>query len=152
MPPYLHLTPIQKIIANSFRPLNPLLIRLQTVGHAPETPQTIIATVNLWLASGIIILCWRPKTKQFIWLPATVLIVFFLPNWPTPVNPWQELPREEMKPIVAYLNQQIMPDDPVYVYYGAVPAYRVYNQNEKTRLYMAAGFAVGRKRVKLPKS
>jgi 4-amino-4-deoxy-L-arabinose transferase-like glycosyltransferase len=74
---------------------------------------------------------WRlnqqwPKSGGAMLAVIISLYVFFLPNLFESANPWQALPREEMRPVVAYLNKNVQENDVVYVYYGAAPAYRVY--------------------------
>ena len=38
--------------------------------------------------------------------------------------------RQEMRPLVSYLREHISPEDAVYVYAGAIPAFRFYTRNE----------------------
>ena len=60
---------------------------------------------------------------------AGLVVATFLAFWPNMrllPNPWLNLPREELRPVVAYVHQQAQPGDFIYVYYGAVPAYQVY--------------------------
>ena len=68
---------------------------------------------------------WRPAAI----LAATGVLATFVVFWPNVrliPNPWLDPPREEIKPVLTYLNQQIQPGDSIYVYYGAVPAYQLY--------------------------
>lgn len=55
--------------------------------------------------------------------------IFFWPHFAGSINPWLKLPRESLRPAVAYLNEQAKPEDVVYVYYGAGPAYQVYQMD-----------------------
>lgn len=38
--------------------------------------------------------------------------------------------RQEMRPLVSYLRQHLLPKDSVYVYAGAIPAFRFYTRNK----------------------
>lgn len=62
-------------------------------------------------------------------LALILLQVFFWPRLAGSVNPWLTLPLESLRPAVEYLNEQAAPDDLVFVYYGAGPAYKVYQQD-----------------------
>lgn len=57
--------------------------------------------------------------------------VFFWPQFAGSINPWLALPRESLRPVVGYLNEQAQPGDIVYVYYGAGPAYQVYQMDSQ---------------------
>jgi uncharacterized membrane protein len=56
------------------------------------------------------------------------LFFLFLPNMQNGANPWMTLPFEELRPVVQYMHENVQPDDLVYVYYGAVPGYMVYQE------------------------
>ena len=44
--------------------------------------------------------------------------------------PWPHFPRQEMRPLVAYLHHHISPEDAVYVYHRAVPAFKYYTRHK----------------------
>ena len=64
-------------------------------------------------------------------LPILLIFVAFWPHMHLTPNSWLSPPGEELRPVVAHLHSQLQPDDFIYVYYGAVPAYRLY-QGEVT--------------------
>jgi hypothetical protein len=51
-------------------------------------------------------------------------------------NQWQEVPREELRPVLRRLDEVIGEDDQIYVYYGALPAYSYYRGNETHRVVL----------------
>jgi len=71
---------------------------------------------------------WPPLSYGLALLFISIQI-FFWPNLFVEINPWLELPREALRPAVAYLNEQAQMEDVVYVYYGAGPAYEVYQRD-----------------------
>ncbi len=56
-----------------------------------------------------------------------LVFVAFWPQTRLLADPWPDIQREEIRPVLQYLAQQADEDDTIYVYYGAIPAYRVYN-------------------------
>jgi 4-amino-4-deoxy-L-arabinose transferase-like glycosyltransferase len=56
-------------------------------------------------------------------------LALFWPIMPDSINKWRAWVGEEMRPAMAYLNTQANADDFVYVYYGAKPAYGVYQKD-----------------------
>jgi len=67
------------------------------------------------------------------WSITAILVIGFSLFWPNLhlfPNPWQSLPRENLRPVMTQMYDQIQSDDFIYVYYGAVPAYQVYKQND----------------------
>ncbi len=71
---------------------------------------------------------WQPLAGGVL---AGVIVMLFAAFWPNPrliPNPWLTLPREELRPVVAYVNEHAQPGDFIYVYYGAVPAYQIYQR------------------------
>jgi 4-amino-4-deoxy-L-arabinose transferase-like glycosyltransferase len=79
---------------------------------------------------------WHPPTRADHWRPVAIVVgslitlafLAFSPNVRLIPNPWLALPREELRPVVQYLYREARPEDFIYVYYGAGPAYRVYRQ------------------------
>ncbi|HEX6387417.1 MAG TPA: hypothetical protein VF177_22345 [Anaerolineae bacterium] len=55
-------------------------------------------------------------------------------------NPWLDLPREELRPVVTYVQQWAQPGDFIYVYYGAVPAYKVYQPDSAYPTHLGQWF------------
>lgn len=51
--------------------------------------------------------------------------------------------RQEMRPLVAYFNRHYSPEDTVYVYEGAVPAFRFYTRNKSIRYDQGTTMAAG---------
>ncbi|MEM7331904.1 MAG: glycosyltransferase family 39 protein [Chloroflexota bacterium] len=80
---------------------------------------TAVSAGILWLWT------WRPAGMISF---ALVIFIFiaFLPNLPFSPNPWLRLPRENIRPAVQHMNERLAPSDHIFVYYGAVPAYGVY--------------------------
>ena len=66
--------------------------------------------------------------------------IFFWPQIGQAINPWLNLPRESLRPAVAYLNEQAQSEDSVYVYHGAGPAYRVYQKDSPLRTTYGSWF------------
>ncbi|MFN8483536.1 MAG: glycosyltransferase family 39 protein [Anaerolineae bacterium] len=87
----------------------------------------LLPLLILCLALALIVL-WR--THRLLGLTAGVFVVgvgvAFSPNLSLLPNPWLDLPREDLRPVIAYVNAHAQPDDEIYVYYGAAPAYRLY--------------------------
>jgi uncharacterized membrane protein len=71
---------------------------------------------------------WRGSAVTAIILSLPIFLIFlaFWPNIHLIANPWQLPTGEELRPVVEHLHNQLQPDDFIYVYYGAVPAYRIY--------------------------
>lgn len=87
---------------------------------------TPIAAGLLWLWR------WRPAGAAATALLA-VTFLFFWPNLRPLPNPWLQLPREHLRPVVNYVYEQARPGDVIYVYYGAVPAYDIYRRSHAYR-------------------
>jgi hypothetical protein len=70
---------------------------------------------------------WR-GTAVTLSLGLSILLLFlaFWPNLRLIPNPWLSPVSEELRPVLAHLRSQLQPHDFIYVYYGAVPAYRIY--------------------------
>ncbi|MFN8498332.1 MAG: glycosyltransferase family 39 protein [Anaerolineae bacterium] len=87
----------------------------------------LLPLLTLCLALGLASL-WRAHRLLGLTAGAFVVSVClaFSPNLFLFPNPWLEMPREELRPVIAYVNSHAQPDDEIYVYYGAVPAYRIY--------------------------
>ena len=81
------------------------------------------------LAAAVVGLRRWPVAAYGLGLLLVGLQLFFWPQFAQSLNPWLELPRESLRPTVDYLNEQAKPEDVVYVYYGAGPAYRVYQMD-----------------------
>jgi len=63
-------------------------------------------------------------------LAGSILCLSSIAFWPQThliSNPLLALPREELRPVTQFLEQKASPTDVVYVYYGANPAFRVYD-------------------------
>jgi len=79
---------------------------------------------------------WCPPIRADLRRPVAIAIgslvtlafLAFSPNVRLIPNPWLALPREELRPVVQYVYKEARPEDFIYVYYGAGPAYRVYRQ------------------------
>ena len=82
-----------------------------------------IASALIWLWQ------WKPVGIGTTLL-VTLFFVAFLPNLPLVSNPLTEFPSEEIRPVITYLNENLQQDDAIYIYYGAVPAYQVYQPDE----------------------
>ncbi len=104
------------------------------LGYYPFGGRYALFVALLWavaLASVVQALsCWR-RVKRFFLIGLTGFFLFFTPFVTEDVNPWVKWPWEELRPAMVYLNEHLQPDDVVYVYYGAVPAYQVYQSEEE---------------------
>jgi hypothetical protein len=70
---------------------------------------------------------WRGTAVTVVLsLPIFLIFLAFWPNIRLIPNPWLSPVSEELRPVVAHLQNQLQPEDFIYVYYGAVPAYRIY--------------------------
>lgn len=79
------------------------------------------------LAAGMAWVIRRSTVVGWSLAGATLAVfVAFAPYglWP---NPWMSIPREEMRPVVRDLWAHLRPDDVIYVYTGAEPAFRYYS-------------------------
>ncbi len=109
-----------------------VLFLARFIGVYPLGDRYALAVLPLFfllLAAAITGLQRWPILAYGLGLTLVLFQIFFWPHLAGTVNPWLELPRESLRPAVAYLNEQAQPDDLVFVYYGAGPAYRVYQQN-----------------------
>ncbi|MCP5094647.1 MAG: hypothetical protein GY943_03750 [Chloroflexi bacterium] len=87
------------------------------------------------IAAGLLFLWrWRPISVGLSVLIGVVFILFW-PNLHILPNPWRALPREELHPVMDYLHEQVQADDAIYVYYGAIPAYTVYQKVDNETIY-----------------
>jgi len=84
---------------------------------------TLIAAFLQWLER------WRHAAIIIASIIAVVFIAFS-PNIHLLPNPWLQMPREELRPVLQHLHQQIEDGDFIYVYYGAKPAYQVYQPGD----------------------
>jgi hypothetical protein len=81
--------------------------------------------------------------NRWIGMATTALLcgvfIFFSPHgaWP---NPWLSVPREESGPVVAHLERHLRPDDAVYVYYGARPAFNYYYRGPRSNVRFGSWF------------
>lgn len=75
---------------------------------------------------------WRLGAVGATLLLAVVWVAFW-PNLRLLPNPWMDLPREELRPVLTYVERNAGADDFVYVYYGAVPAYKAYRPDPDSR-------------------
>lgn len=57
-----------------------------------------------------------------------LIFIWFLPNNSLIPNPWMGLPREELRSVLTYFHEKRQEDDFLYVYYGAAPAFQVYER------------------------
>ncbi|WP_420627199.1 glycosyltransferase family 39 protein [Candidatus Leptofilum sp.] len=108
-----------------------ILFFVRFIGIYPIGQRYALAVLPLFfmlLAAAVISLKRWPVAAYALGIFLVSVQLFFWPQM-AQVNPWLALPRESLRPAVAYLNEQAQPDDLVYVYYGAEPAYRVY-QND----------------------
>lgn len=94
---------------------------------------TPIAAALLWLWR------WRPAGAVASALLAVIFLLFWPNVQPLP-NPWLEVPREHLRPVVDYVYEQARPGDVIYVYYGAVPAYDVYRRSHAYRTVYGTWF------------
>ena len=81
----------------------------------------------LWVAAALCALFVKNRVAgTAVGATFTLVLLFFWPNLPMLPNPWLQLPREEIRPAIAYIHQQAQPDDVIYVYYASVGPYSVY--------------------------
>jgi uncharacterized membrane protein len=69
-----------------------------------------------------------------------ILFLWFSPNLHILPNPWMELPVEEIRPALSYMHENKSDDEFVYVYYGAKPAFQVYEREANYPYYLGSWF------------
>lgn len=109
-----------------------ILFFVRFVGIYPLGERYALAVLPLFfmlLAAGVVSLKKWPIAAISLGVLLIGMQLFFWPQLPQTLNPWLSLPRESLRPAITYLNEQAQPNDVVYVYYGAGPAYQVYQQN-----------------------
>lgn len=109
-----------------------MLYLARFIGVYPIGGRYALAVLPLFfmlLAAAVVGLRRWPVAAYGLGLLLVGLQLFFWPQFAQSLNPWLELPRESLRPTVDYLNEQAEPEDVVYVYYGAGPAYRVYQMD-----------------------
>ncbi|WP_420641897.1 glycosyltransferase family 39 protein [Candidatus Leptofilum sp.] len=108
-----------------------ILFFVRFIGIYPIGQRYALAVLPLFfmlMAAGVDYLRKWPVIAYALGILLVGVQLFFWPQL-AQLNPWLSLPRESLRPAVAYLNEQAQPDDVVYVYYGAGPAYKVYQGN-----------------------
>ena len=88
------------------------------------TPLVYAALAAVWLA----VWQWQRVTAVALAGLIGLLFIAFWPNLRLIATPWLHIPREELRPVVNYMQAKLHSDDFIYVYYGAVPAYQVYGR------------------------
>ena len=109
-----------------------LMFLVRFIGIYPLGGRYALAVLPLFfmlLSAAVLALNRWPVLAYGLGLVLVLFQIFFWPRLAGSVNPWLALPRESLRPAVAYLNEQAAPDDMVFVYYGAGPAYKVYQQD-----------------------
>jgi hypothetical protein len=109
-----------------------VLFLARFIGIYPLGGRYALAVLPLFfmlLAAAVVGLARWPILALGLGLVLVALQIFFWPNIVGSANPWLQLPSESLRPVIAYLNEQAVPDDLVYVYYGAGPAYKVYQRD-----------------------
>ncbi len=75
-------------------------------------------------------------------LATTVVFLAFAPHelWP---NPWLTVPREELRPVVESVTTAREPEELIYVYFGAIPAFRYYYRGSDKAVLWGRNLAEG---------
>jgi hypothetical protein len=100
------------------------------------------------LATGLWLIM---RANRWIGIAATAMLcgafVFFSPHgaWS---NPWLSVPRQELGPVVTHLERHLRPDDAVYVYYGAKPAFDYYYRGPRSNVKKGTWFRFAKAEVK----
>ena len=109
-----------------------IMFFVRFIGIYPIGGRYALAALPLFfmlMAAAVVALKkWRWAAYTFGLLLVGIQL-FFWPQLVQTVNPWVELPREMLRPTIDYLNEHAQPEDVVYVYYGAGPAYQVYQRD-----------------------
>ncbi len=80
----------------------------------------------LLLAAGLQTLARWPAAATLVAAALAATLVAFWPNLRLLPNPWLDLPYENLRPVLDYVDANARDGDAVCVYYGARPAFSVY--------------------------
>lgn len=78
------------------------------------------------LACGFMVLARRSRALASV--AATISLALFVAFLPLELLPnrWVSVPLEDLRPVIATLDEIRRPTEPIYVYYGALPAFEYY--------------------------
>jgi hypothetical protein len=122
---YLFLLPLVVLIVFSIFHLYPI-----TTGEQDIHSRLVLFTLPvafILIAAGINGFAQLFPKPLFVTVVLGILLIYPSINH---MIPWPRFMRQEMKPLVSYLYQHFSPEDSVYVYNRAVPAFRFYTRDE----------------------